>query len=144
MEKRNRKRPYLHGMRASLTVELTLLMPLIIGVFLFLFFTLYYLHDVAAMQKGCATALTRGALIRDDEEAKVQMQEAVNGIRLLGRWDLERSVSVNKKTVSVRMSGTMKVREGLFLKLIQKKYDYETEESADRIDEVAYIRMHRR
>ena len=130
-------------LRASMTVELTLLMPFIIGVFLFLFFTSYYLHDVCAIQKGCATSLIRGSLIRDDREAKASMEEALEEIRLLGKWDLEKGVRLDGKNIKVQMRGNMDVREGLFLKLIRGHYEYGTEQQTERIDETAYIRKHR-
>ncbi len=130
-------------LRASMTVELTLLMPFIIGVFLFLFFTSYYLHDVCAIQKGCATSLIRGSLIRDDREAKARMEEALEEIRLLGKWELEKGVRLDGKNIKVQMKGNMDVREGLFLKLIRGHYEYGTEQQTERIDETAYIRKHR-
>ena len=130
--------------RASMTVELTLLMPLLIGVFLFLFFTLYYLHDIAAMQKGCATALIRGALIRDDQEAETEMERALEEIRLLGKWELTKEVSVQRDAVHVSVFGRMEAREGLFLKLILQDYEYIASQSAERIDEAAYILRHGR
>ncbi|MBO4901802.1 MAG: hypothetical protein J5518_03300 [Lachnospiraceae bacterium] len=128
----------------SMTVELTLLMPFLIGVFLFLFFSLYYLHDIAAIQKGCSAALIRGSLIRDDTEARREMQEAMEEIRLLGKWDLEKSIRIDREKVSVAVKGNMNVREGLFLKLIRDRYVYETSMSTERIDETAYIRSKRR
>lgn len=127
-----------------MTVELTLLMPLLIGVFLFLFFTLYYLHDVAALQKGCATALIRGSLIRDEKEAKGQMETALSEIRLLGKWDLETEATVQPSLAKVRVSGTMEAREGLFRKLISKDYEFSAGQSTGRIDETAYILRHGR
>ena len=130
--------------RASMTVELTLLMPLLIGVFLFLFFTLYYLHDVSALQKGCATALIRGSLVRDVKEAKIQMETALLEIRLLGKWDLATEVDVRSDLAEVKVSGKMKAREGLFLKLISKDYEFSTDQSTARIDETAYILRHGR
>ena len=130
--------------RASMTVELTLLMPLLIGVFLFLFFTLYYLHDISALQKGCATALIRGALIRDEQEAEAEMERALFEIRLLGKWELTKEISVQRDVVHVSISGRMETREGLFLKLILQEYEYTASQSAERIDEAAYILRHGR
>lgn len=130
--------------RASMTVELTLLMPLLIGVFLFLFFTLYYLHDVSALQKGCATALIRGSLVRDVKEAKTQMETALLEIRLLGKWDLATQVIVRSDLAEVKVNGKMEAKEGLFLKLIPKDYTFFTEQSTARIDETAYILGHGR
>ena len=125
-----------------MTVELTLLMPFVIGVFLFVFFTLYYLHDIAAFQKGCATALTRGSLIRDQKEAQKQMENALEEIRLLGKWELKKSCGIRKGIVTVSVDGRMKVTEELFKKLIKKEYVYTTKQSCERIDETKYILQH--
>ncbi|MCR4684008.1 MAG: hypothetical protein K5649_00930 [Lachnospiraceae bacterium] len=130
--------------KASMTVELTLLMPLILGVFLFLLFTMYYLHDITAIQKGCETALTRGMLERNDEAARAEMEKALEEIRLLGIWDIDRKAVVGKDRVSVSVSGIMRIREGLFLKLIRGSYSYEKDEEARRVDEVVYLRSHGR
>ncbi|MBR4169840.1 MAG: hypothetical protein IKR47_08940 [Lachnospiraceae bacterium] len=130
--------------KASMTVELTLLMPLILGVFLFLLFTMYYLHDITAIQKGCETALTRGMLERNDKAARAEMEKALEEIRLLGIWDIDRKAVVGKDRVSVSVSGIMRIREGLFLKLIRGSYSYEKDEEARRVDEVVYLRSHGR
>lgn len=123
----------------SMTVEITLLMPFLIGVFLFIFFTLYYVHDIAALQKGCSTALIRGSLTRDRKEAQIEMETALEEIRLLGKWNIQKTAAVENDEVRVTVSGTMEVREGLFRKLLDKDYAYHTEQSAERIDETAYI-----
>ena len=124
----------------SMTVELTLLMPMIIGVFLIIFFTLYYLHDIAAIQKGCGAALIRGSLERDDGKAREEMLHALDEIRLLGVWELEKNASVQKEQVSVSVGGVMEAKEGLLGKLIPGRYRYETQGTSERIDEVSYMR----
>ncbi len=142
---RGKKREHRGRMLAgSMTVELTLLMPMVIGVFLFVFFTLYYLHDIAAIQKGCAAALVRGSLERDEQKAREEMLHALDEIRLLGVWQLQKNASVQKEKVSVSVGGGMKANEGLLKKLIPGMYRYETQGMAERIDEVSYIRKRRR
>ncbi len=148
MNRHTERRMIMHSvgkkLKGSMTVELTLLMPLLLGVILFLIFSLYYLHDIVMIRKGCATALTRGIVTRDKEKAKEEMEQAMEEIRLLGKWDIDKRIEVNENRVRIRVSGRMDVREGLFLKLIKGAYTYETAENAERIDEVAYIRSHRR
>ena len=125
--------------RGTMSVELTLLMPFVIGVFLFVFFTLYYLHDVAAIQKGCAGALIRGSLIRDRREAQMQMENAMEEIRLLGKWEMQKSCLVQNNLVTISVDGKMSANEGLFKKLITGAYVYSTHQSCGRIDETVYI-----
>lgn len=126
-----------------MTVELTLLMPMIIGVFLFLFFTLYYLHDVVAINKGVSTALLRGSLEKNEDIIAFEMTEAMENIRLLGKWEQNFDVDITKEDVGISISGEMEATEGLFRKIVDGKYKYETEGRAKRIDEVGYIRSHR-
>lgn len=130
--------------RASMTIELTLLMPLIIGVFLFLFFTLYYLHDIVAVNKGICTALLRGSLATEEDFAEEIMEDALSDIRLLGKWDSDRKCDCSEDEVKVDFAGRMEATEGLFRKLISGEYAYETFGSSKRIDEVEYIRNRRK
>lgn len=122
-----------HKIRGSMTVELTLLMPLILAVFLFLFFTLYYLHDVVAINKGISTALLRGGLVTEDGSAVGVMTEAVSEIRLLGKWDIKVICDEDTEEVEASVEGEM----------APGKYFYETMGTNRRINEVKYIREHR-
>lgn len=131
------------SVRGSMTVEITLLMPMIIGVFLFLFFTLYYLHDVVAINKGVSTALLRGSLELNEDVIFSEMKGSIDDIRLLGKWELLSDISITNDDVSVFISGEMEATEGLFRKIIVEKYEYTTEGREKRIDEVGYVRSHR-
>lgn len=125
-----------------MTIELTLLMPLIIAVFLFIFFTAYYLHDIVAINKGISTALGRGSLSEDERMS--EMKKGISDIRLLGKWDMDTNYEEGKDTVIIKFSGNMAAKEGLFRKIIKDKYEYITEKSAPIIDEVKYVRSRRR
>lgn len=129
-----------------MTVEITLLMPMIIGVFLFLFFTLFYLHDVVAISKGAATALVRGMVARDMEENEIKevMKEATEDIRMLGKWNIAPAIEITSEEVSVSSEGIMEAAEGLLRKLVSGDYAYEMSMAGKRIDEVEYIRSRRK
>ena len=142
MRRMNRKRRWcVHG---SMTVEITLLMPVIIGVLLFLFYTSYYLHDIAAYEKGIGTGLLRAGLEDDDAEAKNRVTEALAEIRLLGKWETESVTDIQKDVIAVRLKGTMFAREGLFLRMFPNAYAVQIHRSTRRINETDYVRSHRR
>lgn len=128
----------------SMTVEITLLMPLIIGVLLFLFYTAYYLHDIAAFEKGIGIGLLRAGLEVDDTEANNRVEEALAEIRLLGKWEMELDTEIKRDTIYVRLKGSMFAREGLFLRMFPDLYSVQISRSAGRINETDYVRSHRR
>ena len=132
------------NVKASVTVELTLLMPMIIAVFLFLFYTSYYLHDIVAVNKGISTALLRGSLALYEDDIIPQMEDAMNDIRLLGKWDIVPECRKSGTEVELSVSGKMEAAEGLFRKAVSGEYKYSTSKGAKRIDEVKYIRSYRR
>lgn len=130
--------------KASMTVELTLLMPLIIGVFLLVFFTMYYLHDVVAVNKGICTALLRGGLEKEEDLIMPVMNSAAEDVRLLGKWQKDIKYGYDMENVNIEYSGTMEAVEGLFRKITSKEYVYVTKGSNHRIDEVNYIRKNKK
>lgn len=127
-------------MQGSMTIEITLLLPLLLCVFLLLYFTLYYLHDAISFEKACGVGLLRAAMERDPEQAKAKLIEATEEVRLLGRWEIAWDRVVTEETVSIGMEGTMFAREGLFRKYLPNTFALKMERSTDRIDEVHYIR----
>lgn len=135
--------------KGSMTIEITLLMPVLIGVFLFLFFTAYYLHDEAAYEKACNAALLRGALAvtgngQDAWNGQAEMEKAFEEIRILGKWAAGHSIQLDGAEISVRISGTMEAPEGLLRKLTKREYKLENSREHRRIDEVIYIRSMKR
>lgn len=130
--------------KASMTIEITLLMPFIIGVFLFLFFTMYYLHDIVTIGKGSCTAVLRGGLEKDEDKIISCMTEASSAIRLLGKWDISENCGYDEECVKIDFDGSMEAGEGLFRKLIRGDYIYTSSLMSRRIDEVTYIRKRRK
>lgn len=130
--------------KASMTIELSLLMPFIIGVFLFLFFTMYYYHDVVAINKGICTALLRGGLEQNEGMIISDMTEASSSVRLLGKWVMIGNRDYDAEMIIIEYDGTMEADEGLLRKLIRGDYTYKTSRTNKRIDEVTYIRKIRR
>jgi len=137
-------RPIGKRVPGSMSVEMSLIMPVIIGVMLFLLYTLYYLHDVAAFEKAVGVGLLRASLETDDRKARELPEEALQEIRLLGKWEMNPTISVEQDEIHVALKGNMQATEGLFRKMIPGIYSIQFTRSARRIDEVTYLRNHRR
>ena len=94
----------------SFTVELALLMPLLIGLFLFVFFLAYYMHDRCMIEKACYAAALRGSQETESDRMEGEAREALDEVlpkRLLGSWELEEQIEVTKQEVRVSESGNM-------------------------------------
>lgn len=125
-----------HKLEGSYTIELSLLTPFIIAVFLLLFFMAYYTHDRIVIERCSYVSVLRASLcpVEDLREAiayKTFEDESNN--RLLAKWDFEKNISANSNSVSINVKGIMKMQEGLLQKMISGKlFFYET-------DSIAYV-----
>ncbi len=128
----------------SFTIELSLLMPLIIFVFLLILFLNYYVHDRIAIDKACYIAALRSANYPDEAERENIALTVLNReipARLLWKWDYTEGVQVMADEVIVSFEGTMLVREGLINRYLSGKlFAYNASQSASVIDEDDYIR----
>lgn len=134
--------------KASFTAELALLMPLIIGVLLFVIFLAYYMHDRCIIEKACYAASLRGSQESEPDRIKITAQEALYEVlpeRLLGHWELEHQIEVTGQEVCVSGSGNMKIREGLLVLLLGRQpFAFSTKCSAKQIEEPVFIRSQRK
>lgn len=132
----------------SFTVELALLMPLLIGLFLFVFFLAYYMHDRCMIEKACYAAALRGSQETEPDRMEGEAREALDEVlpkRLLGSWELEEQIEVTKQEVRVSESGNMQMNESLLVLLLgERAFAYSTECGAKRIEEPAFIRSQRK
>ncbi len=143
-----KKKCVLSEQKGSFTVELALLMPLLIGVFLFIFFLAYYMHDRCIIEKACYAAALRGSQQSEPDHMKVVAQETLDEVipdRLLGRWELKHQIDVTRQEVCVSESGNMKIREGLLVLLMGKQsFTFSAKCSAKQINEPVFIRSQRK
>lgn len=134
--------------KGSFTVELALLMPLIIGVFLFIFFLAYYLHDRCIIEKACYVAALRGSLETESDSIENVVRKALEEVlpkRLLGSWDLKEQIEVTNQEVRVVESGNMLMKEGFLLSLLgEQSFIFSTKCSAKQIEEPVFIRLQRK
>lgn len=128
----------------SFTIELSLIMPIIVAVFLMVIFCMYYVHDRVIIEKTCYISALRGALcVVDSDKEYVAKREFDKEIekRLLCKWDYETNVEKLSEIVSVRFYGVMQMREGLLAKIIGKRlFVFSTECESDEAYETLYLR----
>lgn len=146
--KRIGEKGVLKDRKGSFTVELALLMPLMIGVFLFIFFLAYDMHDRCMIEKACYVAALRGSQETETDRMEGAAREALGEVlpkRLLGSWQLEEQIEVTKQEVRVSESGNMQMKEGLLVLLLgEQPFAFSTECGAKRIEEPAFIRSQRK
>lgn len=130
----------------SLTVEMSLLIPGIFAVILFIIFTSYYIHDKCiikhAAYKACMeiSSYDHGDSVINDVESN--FDEIISG-RTLGKWELNRSAELENEKIVLSISGRMSF-PGIFSEYLsgvlyttnQVSYTY-------LINEAEYINEHR-
>ena len=132
----------------SYTIELTLLMPFILAVFLMILFTSYYVHDRVIIEKTCYIASLRGALCSEDSlkeyTARETFDKEISG-RLLCKWIYSVNCRINEDTVITDFDGRMEMKERLLAKLLDNKlFVFTTECRSKEADETKYLRSTKR
>ena len=123
--------------KGSMTIEMTRLMPFILGIFIFIIFSGFILHDKCIVNKACMSAALRGSEETDPDEV-------IPG-RLIGKWDYSTRIDVGEDAVRVSFKGNTGMGGGLIRRLISSGttgHDYECE--SYRLNEAEYIRTKRK
>lgn len=136
------KKAYRDG---SLTIEMSLLMPGIFAVIIFIVFTCYYLHDKCLFKRAAYKVCSNVSDYDDCDltiEAENYFDEIIEG-RTLGKWEINRYAKLEDEKVLFIVSGKMKF-VGLFSDYLSNLL-YTTNQTtyAYRINEAAYIYEHR-
>ena len=135
-------------LKGSMTIEMTLLMPFILGIFIFIIFSGFILHDKCIVNKACMSAALRGSEETDPDKAMDRANEAISEVipgRLIGKWDYSTRIDVGKDAVRVSFKGNTGMGGGLIRRLISSGttgHDYECE--SYRLNEAEYIRTKRK
>ncbi len=130
----------------SFTIEVTLLMSFIIGVLVFIIYMAFYTHDRVVLTKCAYIAALRGSQIQtgdeDVESLTKEQAELLPVGRLLGKWELENTVTVAMQEVSVSYIGYLQIPGGLLIDYVLQRdgWGVKVECDAKRVDEVDYIR----
>ncbi len=128
-----------------MTVEASLVMPLL---FLAIIFTLYlgfYLYNVCILHQVAYTAALRGSLVKEGSNAQIeeftysQLEELVEG-RLLAVKTRESRVQVSWNKVRVGLSMTVNVPFSGWISEKIGLWTFQTEAEAERLEPVSIIR----
>lgn len=135
-------------LKGSLTIEITLLMPFILGVFIFILFSGFILHDKCIVNKACLSAALRGSQESEDNKAVDKAAEAISEVlpgKLIGHWSYNTGIDVGKDAVRVTFDGDTEMGFGLIRKVLSTgstSHSYECE--SYRLKEAEYIRTSRK
>lgn len=133
--------------KGSLTIELTLLMPFILGMFIFLLFSGFILHDKCIVNKACLSAALRSSEESTDNEAVKRAQEAISEVlpgHLIALWSYDTDVEIGEDMVRVSFTGSAKMGSGLLRSVLTAgSTDHSYECRSYRLREATYIREHK-
>jgi hypothetical protein len=102
--------------KGSLTIELTLLMPFILGLFILIIFSGFILHDKCVVNKACLSAALRGSEEDEDDQAINRAYEALDEVipeHLIGKWDYSTQVDIGEDEVRITFRGDTGIGGGL-------------------------------
>lgn len=143
--------------KASLTVEISLLMPLMISVLILTIFLAYYLHDRCIIYSSINKSIVKTSeyymyddflMIHSVDDSHIEdmidiifQEECAK--RLIGKWDISKTVYVNDDYISVLIDGKMKCLAGMVFRYISDSFfAIRIEQKMTRIYEPEYIRKH--
>ena len=135
-------------LKGSLTIELTLLMPFILGCFIFILFSGFVLHDKCMVNKACLAAALRGSQESEDDKAMDKAAMALNEVlpgKLIGKWSYNTGIDVGQDAVRVTFEGDTDMGFGLIREVLSSgstSHSYECE--SYRLKEAEYIRTSRK
>ena len=122
---RFRKNIYKNGV---MTLELSLLMPVILAVIILIIFTGYFYHDKCIIERGAYYACIKGVEYLSQQkwrkhtaDAESMMREAFyneTDNRLTGKWTLSATVSNTDDEVSINVTGNMNCMNGIFTRYL--------------------------
>lgn len=134
--------------KGSLTIELTLLMPFILGMFIFLLFSGFILHDKCIVNKACLSAALRGSEEIEEDEAVSRAQEALTEVlpgHLIGKWTYDTNVDIGQDEVRVTFDGKAQMGGGLIRSVLGAgSTDHSYECKSYRLREAEYLRKHKK
>lgn len=111
-----------------MTLELSLLMPVILAVIILIIFTGYFYHDKCIIERGAYSACIKGAEYlsqqkgrKNTADAESMMKEAFyneTDNRLTGKWTISATASNTDDEVSINVTGNMSCMNGIFTRYL--------------------------
>lgn len=128
---------------ASYTIELSLLMPVIIGSIFLILYTTFYLHDICLISRYgflAAGEIEKCGFV-GSETVLYNRFDRDFMTKSLGSWDIERSAFEDEEKITVYVEGRMLSNGAMLSNIINERlFTYEDEFFAYKINEAEYIR----
>lgn len=126
----------------TVTIELSLIMPGIMAVIIFILFVSFYMHDITLIEKASYVSVNYMANTSDNVEEILQTYfDEVLEHELLGDWNISRISSYEGDEVILNVNGCMNEDGSLFFGYINEQlFSYETKVCAINMNEVNYLR----
>lgn len=129
----------------SYTVEISLLMPFIIGSILLVMLLCFYLHDICVISKDCAEVIT---MTTPEDIDAMEISEKLSKMTetdTLGHWVFNAEFNVETKEevslINADIDAMMKIEDFLFDGIMKSSFfTYKTKFSSYILDEHKYIR----
>ena len=101
--------------RAVITIEASLIMPLILASIIFVISLAFYQHDRCLLLKAGFAAALRGEREEEDNIAYDMMTETLEESlkKTTGIWELSRDIKISDETVKLTIEGDMKLSGGI-------------------------------
>lgn len=126
-----------------MTVEASLVLPMILIVTLLVLLLTFYLYAVCFLNQAAYTAALRGSLVMDgtiEETANEELERLLQN-RILNIQDIKSEVSVSALTVEVKLEADMLLPVTGILSLTDPVWEIEVKKEAKIRNASGYIRM---
>lgn len=109
--------------RGSYTVEISFIMPMVLGIMVLVLYICMYIHDVAYMECVAIGSLDKlNYMIRDDQYEQMIYEDIVENMRgTMACWCIEVSVDSNAEEVEVEVDAVMSNHQRLFDQILFSK-----------------------
>lgn len=130
---------------AYMTVEASLLIPVILGGIIFILYVGFYLYNFAVMKQTAYIAALRGSQIKQVSSDRIEsyVEEQVDELlrqRILAKEDIKKEIKVSKGSIKVKLYTNIKIFLEEFLPFGKKSWEIKGEAKVDRVDPIEIIR----
>ena len=127
--------------KASFTVELSLLMPGIMAVLVFIIYLGYYCHDRCVIERAMYSAVLKAGYDDAVNEHNIYYyyNDAVDG-RLIGKWRTNENITISGDEIRINVNGYMECFSGAASSYLAKAlFRVDFSESSKNLNEVGYL-----
>lgn len=134
---------------AYMTIEATLIMPLIVGGVIFILYLGFYLYNACTVKQTAYIAALRGSRIKKGSSAEIedyvvkQVDELLQN-QMLAREDIHKEIRISMGRINVKITTEIKMPFAGFLSSKVNMWKIEGQAWANRVDTIEIIREARK